>query len=154
MDRHGGIDADRLRSFVAAAHENGYATTAAEAGSFGKVITYEAGELRYEDHYFGSRAFVGLEAVFAEGDPVWGMCYRGEPTAPDVDHEPVYAFLRDALAAVPADRPYRGPESYVDEPFAYRAAASGDIGRVSGTETIEREGSVVYRGRFAGGRIE
>lgn len=145
----------RLREFVVAAHRNGYATGDLRPdGTGGKVADYRDGDFRYVDRYHGSRSFVGRETVFRNDVPVWGMHYHGAPTDETVDHERVYAFLRDALAAVSADAPYRGPKTFEGDDFAYRTEFEGTLSRFSGTETIETDDSAVYRGRYAGCLIE
>lgn len=149
------MDHEALQEFVVEAHRNGYANSTPDAGEFGgKVITYRAGDFEYVDRYFGSRAFVGVEVVSSDGSPVWGMHYRGEPTDASVDHEPVYEFLRDVLGEVSLDHPYRGPETFVDEPFAYNAETTGDFTGFRGTEEIAVDNTTVYRGQFGGGIVD
>ncbi|MEY7849317.1 DUF5680 domain-containing protein [Natrarchaeobius sp. A-rgal3] len=151
-----GIEA--LRAFVVRAHRNGYATGDAErdAEELGKRLEYSDGEFRYVDRYSGSRSFVGHETVFRDGEPVWGMHYHGRPRVEGVDHEPIYAFLRRALAADSATSPFRGPPTFEDERFRYATEVRGDLARFSGTERIEclENGETVYRGRFGGCLLE
>ena len=147
-------DPAELRAFVAEAHRNGYATggaTRAEDGS--KVLSYGRDRWHYRDRYFGSREFVGSEVVSHEGDPVWGMSYDGYLVDDAADREAVYEFLRTALRAVPEETPYRGPPTFREGEFSYRAEVEGTIDRFEGRESIHRDGERRYTGRFSGGRI-
>ena len=142
-----------LRAFIVRAHRNGYATGGAESGDdpdAGKILRYEDGAFRYLDRYYGSRSFVGLETVFYDDVPVWGMHYHGSPTNEAVDHDPVYVVLRSALAAVSDESPFRGPRTFDRDGYRYQTEFEGTIRRFSGTETIESGEEVVYRGRYSG----
>ena len=144
-----------LSDFVAEAHRNGYATIQPDVGDEqqGKVITYDHGEWKYRDHYYGSEAFVGSEIVIFDGRPIWGMSYYGDLTSKNVDRTTVYSFLRDALKQATSDRPYRGPPTFESDKLTYCSSVTGDIHRFEGTEQIRDEVSTIYRGTFAGGRV-
>jgi len=150
------MDTDALRAFVAEAHRNGYATSEPDVDdeAAGKRIRYADGEWEYLDRYVGGRRFVGHEVVRRDGAPVWGMHYYGAPTEETVDVDALYAFLREALEAASAEHPFRGPLQYASEPWTYECAYDGDIERCRGTEQIERDGAIVYRGEFGGGLVE
>ena len=150
------LDEEALRAFVVAAHQNGYAAADADTVEVGggTRIEYEDGPWHYVDQYHGSRAYLGMEIVTRDDESVWGMHYHGAPTAEDVDHEPVYAFLRDALAATTPDDPYRGPDGLTDGEWAYHVDVDGTIRRFDGVETVTVAGECRYRGRFAGGLID
>lgn len=149
------MDRRSLRTFVVDAHRNGYASGGGEpADDGGTCVEYRDGDWRYVDRYYGSRSFVGSEVVFHEGTAVWGMHYSGAPTDPDVDSDGIYAFLRDALERVSVETPYRGPERYAGGDFVYRTTVDGSLSRFSGTETIDRDSTPVYRGTFGGDVVE
>lgn len=149
------VYADELSAFVAEAHGNGYATVQPEVDDDGrKVLTYERGDWRYRDVYYGSEAFGGHEVVFFDDDPCWGMSYYGDLTADDVNRDRTYSFLRVALERASEDRPYRGPEQFERDRLIYRSSVDGDLGRFDGEERIVADGTTVYRGTFAGGRLD
>lgn len=144
-----------LAKFVAEAHRRGYATAQPEVGDDGrKVLTYERGDWRYRDVYHGSESFVGHEIVRVADDPVRGMNYYGDLTTPAGDRDELYSFLRDALEHATTDRPYRGPERFDRDGLTYLSSIEGDLSRFEGEERITRGESTVYRGTFAGGRVE
>lgn len=147
---------DDLAAFLAEAHRNGYATVEPESGEepFEKRITYDRGDWHYRDVYAGSDAFVGHEIVALDGEPIWGMHYDGRITAAAADSAATYDFLRRALAAVTPERPHRGPERFEDESWVYEFDVDGTLDRFDGEERITRDGTAVYRGTVAGGRIE
>lgn len=145
---------EALRAFVVEAHRNGYATSNAEEepGQI-KTIEYERDDWEYVDRYAGSRDFLGFEAVTHEGRFVWGMNYYGYMTDETVDEGPIYGFLRDVMAQVSADHPFRGPPLARDA-LEYSIETTGDIERFHGTETIRLDGESVYSGFFRGGLVE
>ncbi|SDR35291.1 DUF5680 domain-containing protein [Natronobacterium texcoconense] len=144
-----------LAAFIVEAHRNGYATTQADPGPDGeKVITYGRGEYGYRDQYYGSTAFVGHEVVTRDGRPVWGMSYYGDVVREDADPNDVYAVLREALEQATTDRPYRGPAAYEGDEMTYSSSVDGDLQRFEGEEHIQNSETVVYRGTFAGGRVD
>lgn len=146
----------QLAAFVAEAHRNGYAAAQPDAAeeAQGTVITYERGPWEYRDTYAGSEAFVGHEVVRHQGEGIWGMSYYGDLTTAQADRDAIYAFLREALGAATADRPYRGPERFDGERMAYLSTVEGDTERFDGTEEIRVGDETRYRGRFVGGRVE
>ena len=46
------------------------------------------------------------------------------------------------------------PASFEDADLRYRHTTTGDVGRFTGTEWIERAGRIVYEGSFAGGLVD
>ncbi|MGF9916027.1 DUF5680 domain-containing protein [Paenibacillus ehimensis] len=87
-----------------------------------KELSYQDGEYAYLDSYFGEVHFAGQEIVWHQGKAVWGMNYFGF-TADPVEGFP--DFLLEALKRVPAEAPYRGPETFLQGEFAYDCRWSG-----------------------------
>ena len=144
-----------LSAFVAEAHRSGYATARPQVDDDGrKMLTYERDNWRYRDVYYGSEAFGGHEVVFFHGDPLWGMHYYGDLTTEDANRGETYSFLRTALGRASEDRPYRGPERFERDGLTYRRSVEGDLRRFEGEERITADGATVYRGTFAGGRLD
>jgi len=117
-----------------------------------KQLEYREGERLYRDVYVGLTTFAGLETVDDTGAPRWAMTYAGGLVAP-ADFPAVYAFLREALQRGDVAAPYRGPARHAGGEWAYTNAWEGDLDRFAGAEAIERAGVVVYRLRYAGGRV-
>jgi hypothetical protein len=115
-------------------------------------LPYAEGEYAYLDTYLGGFKFVGEEAVWKAGKPVWGMNYYGWMVSTSI---PVgfSEFLKKALRHVPEDAPYRGPEEYSEGDFKYGCGSEGDLTRFSGEEWIELNGKVIYELVFHGGEI-
>ena len=122
-----------------------------------KQLEYQRGLYVYRDVYFGMRRFVGQETVYHAGRPMWSMAYAGGLDRSDADSEQikaVYAFLREAMRLVSAERPYRGPASYRGARYMYACVSVGDLEAFRGTEEIQDSSGLVYRLRFAGGRVD
>jgi hypothetical protein len=122
-----------------------------------KQLEYRRAEFTYRDIYFGMRRFVGQETVYIAERPIWSMAYGGgierlPATAEEV--RSIYAFLREALRLVPADRPFRGPVNYCRAPYAYSSGSTGDLEMFRGAEEISGQEGVVYRLRYSGGRVD
>jgi len=150
-------DSDALAAFLLRAKRATYAAQGDDAtvtpllpGS--RQLEYREGELFYRDVYVGVAAFAGLETVDHADTPRWAMTYAGGLVAP-ADFRAVYAFLRAALQRGDVAAPYRGPARHAEGEWTYTNAWEGDLDRFAGAETIERAGVVVYRLRYAGGRV-
>ena len=135
-----------------------------------KRATYAAGEgasessrpnshdLRYEeadggwlyiDSYLGSERFLGEEAVWKDGVPVWAMNYSGRVVGKGFDGD----FLKAALFQVPESAPYRGPIEYQDGPMLYCNTVAGAPDWFFGREEIFRSGVSVYECVYHGGVV-
>lgn len=116
-------------------------------------ISYERGDWKSHDNFFGGEPYGGRTIVFFKGDPYWIMVYYGS-----VEHgmvnSPVYAFLRHALMQMPDDNPFRGPTEYHEGDYRYRNLWSGTTEAFSGKEIIVRGGTPVYHGQYVGGLVD
>jgi len=112
-------------------------------------LAYSEGDLFYFDTYLGGERFVGEEALWVQRRPVWGMNYAGRTLAPGFNGD----FLKEALAAVPEDAPYRGPALYTRGASSYHCIVNGDFDWFEGYEEIFSEGVKVFECRFHGGAI-
>lgn len=113
---------------------------------------YTEGDFLYLDTYLGSRDFIGEEAVWHQGAPVWGMNYHGVVQA-EMIPDGFFEILRAALSAAPAEAPYRGPAELRMGSFHYECVWQGIIERFHGQERIEHLDRVVYELDFHGGII-
>lgn len=112
-------------------------------------LRYEEGNLLYIDTYLGGERFVGEEAVWRDGQPVWSMNYAGRV----VEEGFSGPFLKAALMRVPEEMPFRGPALYREGEMTYHCSAQGDWRWFHGREEIFLCGRMNYECRFHGGVI-
>ena len=131
-----------------------YMVTSALAGSH--QLEYIEGNKLYRDIYFGGMHFIGMETVFWNEQPVWGMSYYGG-TLPDSDEKHIAGmppFLKAALRDVPLDAPYRGPKSFRKGDYLYENQIHGDIISFHGTEIIRVQNQDIYCLWYSGGLVK
>ena len=142
--------------FLLRAKKNTYA-----AGDTGTVessrtrshdLVYRENDWTYLDTYLGGFAFIGEEAVWKDGMPVWGMNYYGTMTISEIP-DGFGDFLKLALRQVPADAPYRGPARLEEGRYTYICRWQGNPARFSGDESITLDGKEIYGLYFHGGII-
>jgi len=141
-----------MTAFLCLAKKATYAGHGAEAVSSRPAshdLIYTQGDLTYIDTYLGGDRFSGEEALWQNGVPIWAMNYSGRVIGQPFSGD----FLKDALAHVPAGRPYRGPEYYTDGTYEYVMTVDGDITWYRGYEKITREGQLIYELYFHGGKV-
>jgi hypothetical protein len=151
------MDINRLGDFLVKANQAGYAsnesvTTDDADGSH--TIVFESGGWRFEDNFFGGEPYGGREVIAVDGRVEWMMLYYGWIGPTDLSNNDVYKFLRHALMRVPSDKPYRGPDSYIDGALEYRNRVNGELGNFDGVETILQNGNEIYRARYFGGLVD
>jgi len=112
-------------------------------------LAHREGDLSYYDTYLGGERFLGEEALWARGAPVWGMNYAGRVLSAGFHGD----FLKEALAAVPREQPFRGPALYQKGAYSYHCRVSGDFDWFEGVEEIFADGVRVYECRFHGGAL-
>lgn len=115
-------------------------------------LAYQEGEWAYLDTYLGGFAFIGEEAVWKAGTPVWGMNYYGTMTIAEIP-EGFGDFLKLALRHVPEEAPYRGPDRFDEGRYSYSCRWQGSPALFSGEETIALDGQTIYLLYFHGGTI-
>lgn len=148
---------DRLEfvQFLMRAKRATYASGAAPGTSSRPAssdLHYEEGDFLYIDTYLGSRDFIGEEAVWYQGQPIWGMNYHGVML---VDEIPAGfgEILHAALSAIQTKAPFRGPAELRLGAFRYFCTWQGVIDRFTGSERIEQGGMAIYELVFHGGKI-
>lgn len=105
--------------------------------------------LLYVDTFLGHGQFVGEEAVWAQGEPVWALNYAGHVTGPGFNPD----FLRDALMAATKEAPYRGPIEYQQGTLLYVNTFAGDMDWFFGREEIYHRGVSIYECVYHGGTV-
>lgn len=119
-----------------------------------KELTFQEGEFRYRDRYFGWDPFVGEEVVWQSDRVIWAMNYYGLVFDEVGPAGQVYAFLQQAMNEVKEDRPFRGPRSLKEGNYEYLDESQGDVDRFTGVERILYQGREIYRLHYHGGRVE
>lgn len=115
-------------------------------------MQYEESPYLYIDTWLGGFHFIGEEAVWQKGQPVWGMNYYGKMLTEKVP-DGFSHFLKAALSKIPADAPYRGPAVFIDEDFEYHCAWRGTLLSFEGEEAISYRKQTIYRLSFHGGEV-
>lgn len=130
---------------------SGGMVTAALSGS--RQLEFSESDLSYRDvYYVGKNTFYGIETIFDNGKPVFGMSYYGNwgnMTEVETDN-----ILRGALIANPNTRLRTQIEWKKDE-FTYNCNpdTTNGINEISGTEAISKNGQQVYAFYYAGGML-
>lgn len=119
-----------------------------------KELTFQEGEFKYRDRYFGWNPFVGEEVVWYGDEVIWAMNYYGTVFDETVPAGQVYAFLQKAMKQVGEDRPFRGPHSLKEGDYEYFDESQGSVERFTGVERILYRGQEIYRLNYHGGRIK
>ena len=112
-------------------------------------LVYRDGAYMYYDTYLGGEKFAGEEALWISDTPYWSMNYVGRVTGEHFSGD----FLKEALLHVPEDKPYRGPQDYVNGDYAYHCDVNGIFDWFQGKETIVYQGKLIYECYFHGGLI-
>ena len=148
---------EALRSFVQKANKEGYGSgkeknwKKEEDGS--TTITFEFGDLKIHDNFFGGEPYGGRAVIFYQGKPVWMIDYYGAVIKGE-NIKRIYATIQKALSNAPAEMPVRGPRELEDGELTYENGWSGDIEDFSGHESIvNKEGRTIYKARYAGGLV-
>ena len=142
----------QIVSFLIKAKQATYAGKGAETTSSrikSHDLVYRYGAYLYYDTYLGGEKFAGEEALWISDTPYWSMNYVGRVTGEHFSGD----FLKEALLHVPEDKPYRGPEKYVNGDYTYSCSAEGDYNWFQDRETISYRGEQIYECVYHGGLI-
>ena len=137
-----------IKSKLAGYAGHGAETTASRDKSHD--FRLQDGRFAYYDTYLGGERFAGEEAVWENGQPRWCMNYLGRVLDPRFSGD----FLKEALALVPVDLPYRGPRLHRAGDYSYHCTVTGEFEWVHGHEEIFYAGDLVYECLFHGGTIQ
>ena len=113
-------------------------------------LIYRDGDCMYYDTYLGGDRFAGEEALWISDIPYWSMNYAGRVTGENFSGD----FLKEALLHVPEEKPYRGPQKYINGDYVYSCETEGDSDWFQGRETIDYRGERIYECFFHGGIIQ
>lgn len=149
----------QLCDFIAEAKRATYAAVepaarVASKSPQSKNYLFERDPFRYEDQYCGEIIDVGMETVWYQAIPVWGMVYRGGVHEAYTHlKQPLFSFLKEALRQPIAHFPTRGPEEYQRGNLLYSNRPEGDISTFQGSETVLMDGEPACYRRYVGGLI-
>ncbi|MBX4201003.1 XRE family transcriptional regulator [Candidatus Parcubacteria bacterium] len=147
-----------LNEFLVKAKKNTYASNGEggenklEDGS--KELTFEEGDFKYRDRYFGNKAFIGEEIIWKDGEAVWGMNYYGRMLSESMDMGKLYGFLKKALLEVHESMPFRGPKELQDGDFIYSNSVADTKDSFRGEEVIFYKDEKIYELKYHGGLIK
>ena len=151
------MDLKNLKQFILEASHNIYASNNENIRKVQKdkstTITYSKGDWSYHDNYFGGEPYGGREVVFYKDKPVWMMVYYGW-VVEGVDTDRVYPILGKALSNSTIDKPYRGPDEYIEGSSMYANDMEGDVENFRGEERIYDGEELLYIARYMGGLID
>lgn len=118
-------------------------------------LQYTEGEWKYLDSYFGGSDFIGEEAVWHTGSPVWAMNYYGYILEPDLI-TPAQAgqMIKASLSRMYTENRFLGGFQYSEGDFTYIDTSHGDFSRFTGREWIQRNGKKAYELVYHGGLIK
>ncbi|HSH55190.1 MAG TPA: DUF5680 domain-containing protein [Candidatus Limnocylindrales bacterium] len=148
---------EELRHFLYDTTQAGYGnpnTRSEKASDGANIITYEDGEWRMVDSFYGGHPYAGQEVVYHLSKAVWAMQYRGWVHDTEMKPSEVYGFLKKALVAAPAEHPYRGPRELQDGSLVYRNEWNGEIDGFAGQEVILDCDQEIYRALYFGGVVD
>lgn len=148
---------NNLKAFLIASNKAGYA--GGEEKKWVKetdgstTIPFEKNPWKSHDNFFGGEPYGGRTVVFFENKPVWIMVYYGK-VMEEIEPKSVYGVLRNALAQMPEDAPFRGPKEYQEGEYAYTNSWQGEVDNFSGEEKITKAGTVIYKANYLGGLVD
>lgn len=123
-----------------------------EDGSLG--FEFSANGYRYIDRYYGFNPFSGTEHVYDDvGALIWKMNYFGEVLSTTADPKRIYSFLREAMALITPEYPYRGPSELKKDNLSYQNKQNGTLESFYGLETIHDGDEKVYYLYYHGGKM-
>jgi len=83
------------------------------------------------------------------------MVYYGWVDKSIANFKTVYKVLQNALAMIPEDKPFRGPQQYIQDDFQYLNNFTGEIDNFFGEEIIiNKDGKEIYKAKYSGGLID
>lgn len=116
-----------------------------------KQLEYKNGSLLYRDVYYtGKNNFYGIETIFDDSKPVFGMSYYGNWG--DMSEKEIDDILRGALIANSETRLNKEIE-WRNGDFVYicNPDTTDGIKEIGGTEVISKKGNQIYVFCYAGG---
>lgn len=148
---------ESLQRFLYDTTQAGYGnpnTISKKAEDGASIITYEDGEWRMVDTFYGGHPYAGQEVIYHLGQAVWALQYRGWVHDTDMTPSSVYGFLKKALLAAPVEQPYRGPKEFREGNLTYKNEWAGEISGFAGEEVILDGEQEIYKALYFGGEVD
>ena len=117
-------------------------------------LQFAEGDWSYLDSYFGGTDFIGEEAVWYIGKPVWVMNYYGYILKPELI-SPAQAgkMIKASLSRLYTENRFLGGFQYSEDHFTYFDTNQGGFERFTGREWIEYEDVKAYELVYHGGMV-
>ena len=118
-------------------------------------LQYVEGDWLYIDSYFGASDFIGEEAVWYKGSPVWAMNYYGYILRPElISPEQTGGMIKASLSRMYSENRFLGGFQHAEGGFTYFDTSEGDASHFIGREWIECDGIKAYELVYHGGLIK
>lgn len=119
-------------------------------------LEYMDEDLLYRDIYYGGLHFIGMETIFRNEKPIWGMSYYGGVLSGSSERQiaGMPSVLQAALREIPLEAPFRGPVFFQKDDYIYENEIHGDTPSFNGTEIIRFQEQAIYRLYYSGGVVE
>ena len=118
-------------------------------------LEFQEGAFAYLDTYFGGADFIGQEAVWFEGKPVWAMNYYGRILEPSlITAAEAGQMIQKSLSALYQEGRFLGGFQHTLGQDTYVDTNEGDTASFTGKEWITRNGVRVYELVYHGGLIK
>ena len=118
-------------------------------------LRYSEGDWLYIDSYFGGTDFIGEEAVFLDGKPLWAMNYYGYILRPDlITAAEAGAMIKASLSRMYTEGRFLGGFQHHQGSLTYTDTSAGDFTHFHGQEWIDRDGIRAYELLYHGGLVK
>ena len=117
------------------------------------TITFEKGDWKSHDNFFGGEPYGGRIVIFHENRPYWIMLYYGWVNKAE-EINSVFSVLRNALKEMPQEYPFRGPKEYCEMEYTYSNTWNGAVSRFNGKEIITKKDDLKYQANYFGGLVD
>ena len=149
----GEISFEELKKFVAEARKNTYAGEGESVKSplldGSHQLEYEKDKYFYRDIFFtGEKNFIGQEAVYFNGNPIWSMVYSGS-----AEPKEITPFLKKSLSVLSEKCRFGERYELKENNLLYKDDGQGTLERFGGQEQIFKQGQEVYKLNYHGGSI-
>jgi len=118
-------------------------------------LEFHEGDFAYIDTYFGGSDFIGEEAVYFKGQPMWAMNYYGrilEQTR--IAAAEAGMAIKESLTLMYREGRFLGGFEHATDYGIYHDTNQGDLAHFTGYEWITQDGITVYELHYHGGLIK
>jgi hypothetical protein len=147
------INLESLKEFLSEARRNTYATNAMPIDNPRLLesiqLEFQKGNYFYQDiHFLGGKKFIGLEIVYQDSNPIWGMNYFGDAMGKlETD------FLKESLFKLSEKCRMGQACEHEKREYRYQNNGQGNLDNFSGKEEISLEGKNIYKLNYQGGLV-